>query len=77
MTQANNYLTRLILRVLILSAVTAASLSVFLPEAPAGEAPAASAVPVKAPTGRQVRAAIVRSIDYMRGLQGSNGRWPD
>jgi hypothetical protein len=54
-----------------------ASLSVFPREAPAGEAPVASATPAKAPTGRQVRAAIVRSIDYMRGLQDSNGRWPD
>ncbi|MCX5683368.1 MAG: DUF4159 domain-containing protein, partial [Planctomycetota bacterium] len=77
MSQANRYLARLILRVLVLSAVTAASLSVFPSDSPAGEAPAAPAAAAKASTGRQVRAAILRSIDYMRGLQGANGRWPD
>ena len=75
------------MRALVLSAITLAAVSVFpqnalaAPAAPA--APAASATPatptaqVDAPTGRQVRAAILRAIDGLRKLQAPSGRWPD
>ena len=89
MPPANCYRNCFRLRVMVLSAIALAAVSVFPPTAPAGEppaiaapvAPAAKPAPAaatgSAPTGRQVRAAIFRAVDRLRNLQGPGGRWAD
>ncbi len=54
-------------RALFLSAIAAAAVSAFPPHTPA-------ATP---PTGRQIRATILRSIEAMKRAQRPDGRWPD
>jgi len=87
MRQATNHSSHCARRALVLSAIAVASLSVFPLYAPAAQAPSAnagsSATPAATattpsnPTGRQVRATILRSIDGLRNLQAPTGRWPD